>query len=149
MKNIETHIIIESNLEEAWNTLMDHNSYPEWNPFIKQIKGNTKEGDILDVVLQLKDKKPMAMAPKVLVNNNTNEFRWKGKLFVEGLFDGEHYFKLEAIDNHKVKFIHGENFTGILAGPILKIIQTDTKNGFEAMNQAFKKLIEQKQLTLI
>ena len=88
----------------------------------------------------------MTFTPVVLVNQPNQEFRWKGKLFVKGLFDGEHYFKLEKISATETRFLHGEHFTGILKGLVLKMIEADTIKGFEAMNLALKSRIESKKL---
>jgi hypothetical protein len=144
MRKLETVIEINASVEDVWNVLMDHKAYPNWNPFIKQISGSTRPGEKLSATIQNEGKKPMEFAPIVLVNETNKEFRWKGKLFVKGLFDGEHYFILEKIGASKTRFTHGEQFTGMLTGVILKMIGEDTKTGFEAMNSSLKTLVEWK-----
>jgi len=61
---------------------------------------------------------------------------------VPGLFDGEHFFKLETIDNDTTRFVHGEQFTGVLSGLIYKMVGEDTKTGFIKMNEALKNRVE-------
>ncbi len=56
----------------------------------------------------------MQFRPKVLVVEVAREFRWKGKLLVTGLFDGEHFFILEQTPNGTVLFTQGEIFSGLL-----------------------------------
>ena len=142
MRSIKTEIVINAPVEEVWNALMDHQSYPEWNPFIKKISGSTQLGDYLQVTLQSEGNKPMDFKPIVLINNANQEFRWVGKLGFKGVFDGEHYFILEQIGPHQTKFIHGEKFTGILSGLLMKMIGKDTEEGFKTMNKALKTLVE-------
>lgn len=142
MRSIKTEIVINAPAEEVWKVLMDHQSYPEWNPFIKKISGSTQSGDYLQITLQSEGNKPMNFKPLVLVNNTNQEFRWLGKLGFKGVFDGEHYFILEQIEPNQTKFIHGENFTGILSGLLMKMIGKDTEAGFEAMNMAIKNRLE-------
>jgi hypothetical protein len=77
----------------------------------------------------------MLFKPRVLINNTNREFRWKGKLFINGIFDGEHYFILNKISDNKTELIHGEIFTGILSGLIFNKIYKDTIAGFELMNK--------------
>ena len=144
MKSIKTEIIINASTERVWSTLMDHEEYPQWNPFIKQISGKAIVGEQLNVSLQNGKHNTMNFQPTILVNNSNNEFRWKGKLFVEGLFDGEHFFLLEDLGNGQTKFIQGEEFTGLLSGALLKIIGKDTKTGFVQMNEALKQITEVK-----
>ena len=139
---IKIQIIINASPQKVWDTFINFNEYPNWNPFIKTISGATSPGEQLSVTIQAQGNKPMNFTPIVLVNKTNKEFRWKGKLFVPGLFDGEHYFILEEINPMKTRFIHGENFTGVLSGVFLKMIAEDTKKGFEAMNLALKLLVE-------
>lgn len=141
MKNLETTIVINANKKQVWETLMSFEEYPDWNPFIKQIAWKGK--DQLDITIDPGDKKPMQFKPIVLKNHDQKEFRWIGKLFLKGIFDGEHYFKLQSIGENQTKLIHGENFKGIFSRLILKFIGEDTLSGFNRMNVALKKRTEQ------
>ena len=136
-KSIHTEIEIQAPISKVWEILMDFEKYPEWNPFIKELSGSTLEGDYLEVTMLSGGNKPMQFNPIVLINEEQEEFRWKGKLFVEGLFDGEHYFILEDFGNNQTRFIQGEEFTGLLSGALMKMIGKDTKIGFEAMRSLF------------
>ena len=107
MKSISTSITINAPVTEVWEALMQFDAYPEWNPFVRQISGNASNGEQLQVTIQGEGQKPMSFQPIVLESNPNREFRWKGKLFVKGLFDGEHYFKLESIGVNRTKLIHG------------------------------------------
>ena len=142
MKNLKTEIVIDAPADKIWTVLMDHEAYPSWNPFIKNISGNTQVGGKLSVKIQSDGSKPMHFTPVVLVNNGNDEFRWVGKLFIKGLFDGEHFFILEPINKNQTRFIHGENFTGLLSGILWKMIGSDTQKGFEAMNVKMKSRVE-------
>lgn len=143
MKNIETSIRIKATKEQVWDCLMSFENYSNWNPFIIKISGNSSKGGKLDVYLKNGEQKSMNFKPIVLENRLNEVFRWKGKLLFKGLFDGEHYFKIVECENGIVKFIHGENFSGLFSGLILKMIGEETKQGFEKMNEALKVLVEE------
>ena len=142
MRSIKTEITINASKEKVWSLLMNHENYANWNPFIKKIAGGKTPGEKLEVTIQSEGNKPMDFSPLVLTNQKEKEFRWKGKLFVQGLFDGEHYFQIVEEGENKIKFIQGENFTGLLSGVLTSILYEDTKKGFEQMNEALKKLSE-------
>lgn len=142
MKSIETQITIEAGPDQVWAVLMDFESYPHWNPFLISVKGSPVVGKQLDNEIKTSEKKVMRFQPEVLVVEEQREFRWKGKMFVKGLFDGEHYFRLKQNRDGSTALLHGENFTGILTGLIMKMIGEDTVKGFEAMNQALKVRVE-------
>lgn len=122
---------------------MDFNHYPNWNPFIKSISGAKVVGSNLSVQIQPPNAKGMAFDPEVLVLQPNAEFRWLGKLFIKGIFDGEHYFKLEKQDDGTTQFIHGEQFSGFLVALMGKALDK-TEEGFVLMNQSLKVECERK-----
>jgi hypothetical protein len=141
MQNIETKIMINAAVEEVWATLTKFEAYTEWNPFIHS-EGKAVEGTRLKNTMHLEGQKPQVFTPKLLEVKENAVLRWEGNLFFKGLFDGEHYFKLKAINANQTELIHGENFRGILVGPIMRMIKDATQKGFETMNQALKKRAE-------
>src|SRR5690606_24538713 len=95
MRTIDTCIEIAAPPSRVWEVLMDFQSYPEWNAFITSISGSARVGEKLSVRIQPPGKKGMTFKPTVLVADPQREFRWKGKVLVNGIFDGEHFFRLE------------------------------------------------------
>jgi len=145
MKSIKTEIIIDAPVANVWDLLMDFKNYPNWNPFI-HITGKATVGQQLENTIFLEGQKPQVFKPQVLEVIPQKILRWEGHLFIKGLFDGEHYFKLDALNSQQTRLIHGENFKGILVGMILKMIGTATKEGLNKMNHALK---EQSEMAII
>lgn len=137
MERIETSIEIHATPEKVWGHLVNFEEYPDWNPFIRSIQRDKKSENHLNVTIQLPDKKPMKFRPEIEKYLVNTELRWKGKLFIKGIFDGEHYFILEKTGQSKTRFIHGEEFRGILPSFLNSVLKT-TKDGFELMNLALK-----------
>ncbi len=136
---IETQIKINATAEQVWETFSDFENYKSWNPFISSIQGSMTKGSILKA-----DIGDMKFKPTVLKNDPAKEFRWLGKLYFKGLFDGEHYFILKSINESTTLFIHGEHFSGLLVGLFKSKLLNETKQGFVAMNNALKELVEKK-----
>jgi hypothetical protein len=136
-KNIETTIRIKATAEKIWNILTDFQKYPEWNPFVFSMEGEAKEGTNLKANIQGMKFKPLVLAAK-----KNQEFRWKGSLFVKGLFDGEHYFMLNENGDGTTTLTHGEFFSGLLVAMFSKTLDTKTKSGFEKLNEALKQRAE-------
>jgi hypothetical protein len=141
MQHIETEILINAQPEKVWAVLTDFERHPTWNPFIKSIEGEKAVGKQLKVFIQPPSGSGMTFKPDVLAFDANKEFRWKGKLFVKGIFDGEHYFQLIDMGDGTTKFIHGENFSGFLV-PLMGGALDKTKAGFELMNEALKRECE-------
>lgn len=139
MHQLETQIEIEAPVELVWSLLIDFASYPRWNPFVRSIEGALEVGQSLNVFIQPPGASSgMRFHPTVLAAQPNRELRWKGKLFMPGLFDGEHYFKLEAEPGGELTFRQGEIFSGILVPLFRRSLDGATKQGFVAMNEALK-----------
>lgn len=141
MRKIETTIEINATPEKVWQVLLDFEHYPQWNPFIKTISGKKEIDAQLTVEIQPPENKTMVFKPIVLDVVENKEFRWKGKLFFKGLFDGEHFFKLSQTKEGTTLFTQGENFSGILVAILARML-VDTETGFELMNHALKEECE-------
>ena len=141
MKQIETEILINAKPKKVWQILTDFEKHPDWNPFIQSIEGEKSLGKRLRVFIKPPDNKGMTLKPVILKLDPEKEFRWKGKLGIRGIFDGEHYFILDEYSENQTKFIHGEKFTGILVPFVGKILDK-TKDGFNLMNESIKKECE-------
>lgn len=87
-------------------------------------------------------RKVMTFKPTVIILESKNEFSWLGSLVIPGIFDGEHIFQLEQINNTKMKFIHRENFSGYLVPLLWKSLNSHTRRGFEEMNKVLKEKVE-------
>lgn len=134
---IETSITINASKKQIWDILMDFANYPKWNPFIKCIEGHPAIGMQLYIELPT-----MSFRPIVYSNRKERYFSWKGKLFLKGIFDGHHRFKIIQLNEQQCEFIHSEEFSGILVPFLKKKIQQDTLAGFIAMNEALKSRVE-------
>jgi len=141
-KEIKTEILIKASPQIVWSILTDFENYPHWNPFIKSIKGKVAVGQNIKVRIEPPDAMGMTFKPKVLTFDENKEFKWLGHLFIKGLFDGEHSFKLIENPNGTTTFIHSEKFKGILVPLFQKQLDNNTIKGFEAMNNKLKDLVE-------
>ena len=105
MLELRTETEIDGPVERVWQVLTDFKSFPDWNPFIRSIRGQAVEGSRLDVLLGASGTRPMRFRPKVLKVVPNRELRWLGRLVLPRLFDGEHIFELEAVGPRRTKFV--------------------------------------------
>lgn len=143
MRSIITEIEINAPSSRVWSILTDFDNYPSWNPFIKSFEGKPVVGNRFKVKIQPPGSKAMTFKPICLKMEENREFRWLGHLFFKGVFDGEHIFELNETDDQKTIFVQKENFKGILVPLLWKQLDTNTRRGFELMNEALKKKAEE------
>jgi hypothetical protein len=140
MREITTTVDIDAPAETVWDVLADFGRYPEWNPRTR-IEGVAESGARLRV-------SPAPDAPRMptfrpaVRRADGRELRWLGHLYVRGLFDGDHRFRIEAVDDDRSRLVQSERFAGLLAGPILRRYGRDTEEGFAAVNAALKERAE-------
>ena len=139
MQHIQAEIEIAATADKTWRVLSDFSAYPSWNPFIRSISGEQITGSRLDVTIQPDGGKPMSFKPMLLVFEPRKELRWKGRVLMPGLFDGEHYFQLTETSPGRVHLTQGERFSGVLVPLLMRgSMLAGTERGFAAMNKALK-----------
>jgi hypothetical protein len=138
MKELHSEIDIQASDERVWQLLTDFASFPQWNPFILRASGEPKTGTRLEATIQPSSARGMTFRPTVLKAEPKRELRWLGHLLIPGLFDGEHSLTIQPLEANRVRFVQHEIFRGILVPLFAHSLDTDTRRGFEEMNQALK-----------
>jgi hypothetical protein len=141
MRDLRREIDIDARPSVVWAVLTNTGSYPDWNPFIRRVGGNLREGAKLDVRIEPPGGRAMSLKPTVLNVDSERELRWIGHFLVRGLFDGEHIFRLEALGDGRTRFTQAERFSGILVRALGSTLDK-TELGFEQMNRALKSQAE-------
>ena len=137
MRSIHTEIGIGASAGKVWDILVATDKWPEWNPFARA-SGRLQVGERLEVQIRPPGKSAMTFRPTVVKLDPGRELRWLGHLAAQGIFDGEHGFRVVPEDVGRCRFEQFETFRGLLAGPILWMAEGPTRAGFEAMNRALK-----------
>lgn len=138
---LRTEIEIEAPPERVWNVLTDFAAYAEWNPFITEVRGPLAVDSELAVTISPPDSSHYTFKPTVLRCEPNRELRWRGKFIHPKVFQGEHFFLLQATPEGATRFVHGEDFSGLLLHYIRPLL-TQTARGFAHMNQALKRRVE-------
>jgi hypothetical protein len=133
---IRAQVDIEAPPEAVWKVLMDFDSYPSWNPFIRRVQGRAAVGSKLRARLEPPTGRGMTFRPTVTTLRAHEAFGWLGRLGLPGVFDGAHRFELSSLDGGRTRFVQSERFDGILAGLLKRSIHDRTLAGFEEMNRA-------------
>ena len=143
MQEIYSEIRINASPSIVWDIITDFDNFGKWNPFIKEISGIPKEGSEIHVFIKPPNSSGMKFKPRILKFDRENEIKWLGKLWIPGLFDGEHSLIIKKIDEDNVLFIQKERFNGLLV-PLFSNMLNNTKSGFQRMNEKLKQEAEKK-----
>jgi hypothetical protein len=141
MYEMRTEIDIAASPEAVWEALTDSSSFDTWNPFIRRMEGELHTGNTIEIEVGTEGKSRLTFKPRLLRVEPGKELRWRGKLLLPGIFDGEHIFELHATEGG-TRLVHREEFSGILVPFLRGKLERDTLPGFEAMNRALKERVE-------
>ncbi|MCI4668147.1 MAG: SRPBCC domain-containing protein [Bacteroidia bacterium] len=135
-KEIVTEITIHAPASKVWEILTDFESYEDWNPFIVKSEGSLVLGESITNHMKLNDK-INTFSPTITLVEEGKQFEWHGSSPL-GMFNGNHYFILEALADGNCKLIHGERFSGWLRWLLMRQIGQETFSSFKSMNEALK-----------
>lgn len=141
-RELITEIMIEAAPADVWNVFADFENYPGWTGIFRFPGGHLETGKKLEVIITPTDSRSITFRPVLLRADEKREFRWKGHLLLPGVFDGEHYFRIEEIDEGHTRFVHGEIFTGLLVPWLWHDLDTGTRKGFERFNKDLQEKVE-------
>ncbi len=116
---IRTELEMNIPAEKVWSALTHFANWKEWNTSVTSVVGKCQVGETLNLVINMAGKATNGKA-KLLVVNPNKELRWRGGLPIPFLFIGEHYFIIEQLSEFKIRFIHGEDFSGLLISFLFK-----------------------------
>ncbi len=141
MLELRTEIEIDAPAERVWAVLTDFERFPDWNPFIRSIRGQALVGSRLDVLLGASGMRPMRFRPTVKAVVPNRELRWLGRLRLPRLFDGEHIFQIEPLGPTRTRFVQRERFRGLFVPLLARSLNRDARRGFEEMTRALRERV--------
>jgi hypothetical protein len=141
-KSIDTAIEIVASQQQVWDILRDFASYPEWNRFLLQVEGKLAVGARIRFRFELPRGLRMNATATVLKVEPSSELRWAGRLLWPWLFRAEHYFVIERIATERIRFRHGEIFSGLLLSLAWLILRGQGPPVYEQMNADLKQCCE-------
>lgn len=144
MPSLYTDIEIEAPRQEVWQVLINKESWKYWNTFLYDCDAKRRfvEGrDVFLSVRRLPGEEETEFQPKVTLLQPGFCLRWVSS--IPG-FVNEHVFELQDIGRDRTKYIHQENFSGILSRIILSSIRQDEQQGIRRMAWELKRYVERR-----
>src|SRR2546428_4699786 len=138
MLELRTEVETDAPAERLWAVLLDFERFPDWNPFIRSIRGQALVGSRLDVLLGASGTRPMRFRPTVKAVVPNRELRWLGRLGLPRLFDGEHFFQIEPLGPMRSRFVQRERFRGLFVPLLARSLNRDARPGFAEVNPALR-----------
>lgn len=143
MAELHAQIEIMAPAERVWQILSDFPDYGDWNPLIRRARGELKEGQRLELLLEPPDIGPRIVHPTVVRLKPEREIRWVDRFGPPGILARERAFKIEALGPDRSRFVQWELVTGLFAPFRSARADRAREQGFRQMNEALKERAEQ------
>ena len=138
MKRFATAIKIQARAETIWSILTDAPRYPTWNSTVEKIDGRIALGE--KVIAHAKASPGRAFPLTVAEFEPGRRMVWRGGMPL-GLFTGMRTFSLTPQADGSVMFDMREEFSGLLAPLITRLIP-DLQPAFDAFAGDLKRQAE-------
>lgn len=140
---LESTQTIAAPAQKVWDVLTAFAAYEAWNPFIVRAQGVAQAGARPKLSMrQTPDGRVWTFSPVIRRCHAPHELRWLGRLWLPGLFDGEHVFRLQETAQGHTQLTQQEYFSGVLVRFFARRLQRDTQAAFVRMNAALKARVE-------
>jgi hypothetical protein len=141
---LRTEVEIDAEPQRVWSVLVDFERYPQWNPFVSSLEGAIALGAPLALVITPADGSERRQRATLSRFEPGRQLGWKTRLWLPGLFDGEHFVQLDETGEGRTRLINAADFRGVLVNYMGRAL-TETTRGLVGMNQALKRRIESPQ----
>lgn len=140
MKQYHTTMVYDAPVERVWQALTDFVHYPAWNPLVAWLKGDVRTGGQISMFITPLNRAFKATLKRVAPNQ---ELTWVGVQIAPWIIAGEHYYRLERINDQQTRLLHGEYFSGIASTFITRATLKRMEDTFNAHNERLKERVEQ------
>ena len=145
MPHIVTAIEIDAPIERVWSVLSDTAGWDSWNPLLKDVKGSLREGGKLSLKIHV-DGRSLPISVEVEDVKPNERLAWVGPILKPArfVFSGRHYFELKKLDDGRTRFVHGEQFRGLIpdAEWFWPKAEPKIEPTYTALNEALKARVE-------
>lgn len=137
-REVVTETVIRAPIQNIWNTVIDVDSYPSWNPLYVSGTGKIALNSSVDLEIHLPGRQKFHMHPFVDEAKEVETLHWTAGYMIPGFFDLTSRIDMRFQDVGTVKVTHTQRFTGLLVGPLTDGMIGRWEEGSTRMLEALK-----------
>lgn len=143
---IEHSLEIPGEAAEVWDVAFGADRESGWNPYLLALRGPLEAGAQIQIsILQRNWDQPMELTQVLVDVDPPHRLAWRGVPGPEGLIRTDHSFAIEPLGGGKVRFVHREEFRGVLARLFDEPTKAHTEAAFRAMDEALAERVAARQ----
>jgi len=142
VRSIFSLVTVDAPANRVWQTVADLDGYRGWNPFLTTAGGALAPGSRLTIAAKF-GTHTITFHPRLLAVEANRRLVWQETIVGPALFEEEHEFEIETLDQSHTRLIQSARFRGVLVGMVWKRLLPELSRGMGAMNEALKRRCEQ------
>jgi hypothetical protein len=143
---INEKVEIKAPKEKIWAAIIDFGSYAEWNSQLAYLGGEVRPQGTLHLKLSAEGADPYEFKPIISYWEENKRFAWLARTGFPRVFDGEHFFELQQIDDSTTLVTNREEYRGVMSLIIKNLpMMKSAPEGFKKMNNELKAYVENKE----
>lgn len=135
MPEVSEAVDVPATPATVWAVLTDVDAYPAWNTLLS-VQGEFQVGETVAVRLTMPGMPTVPLKPEITAYEPERAIRWRSRLF--GV-EAEHAFLLEPLADGGTRFVQSEQFSGAMAGPVVRRLERRIRRGFDQMNVGLRR----------
>ena len=143
MASFYAEIEINAPKAKVWQVLFQKQQWHKWNTFLFDLDSNAPFKQGQEVFLSLRrypGEEETEFQPTVTLVQSGTCLAWVSS--IPG-FQNEYIFELQEIGVGRTKYVHRDNFSGLLTRVFLPFIREDEQQGIKRMARELKRYVEQ------
>lgn len=142
MASLYAAVEIDAPKQRVWQVLFDKEQWQQWNTFLydRDRTRSFKQGQEVTLsVRRLPDEEETEFQPVVTLVQAEVCLSWVSE--IPG-FRNEYVFELQEIGVGRTKYLHSDNYSGVLTRVFLPFIRQDQQQGMKRMARELKRYVE-------
>jgi hypothetical protein len=140
--SLSTSTTIDASPAVVWRVLTGFGDYGSWNPYYSRAAGDLVEGGTITLHATMPGGRSGVGTCRIRIVRPQEELRWTSRLFLPGIMDADHRFRLVRVESGRTRFEQDETLRGLLI-PVGGTLVAQIRQGCEAMAEALRARAEE------
>jgi hypothetical protein len=133
---------IDASPAVVWRVLTGFGDYGSWNPYYPRAEGDLVEGGTITLHAALPGGRSGVGTCRIRTVRPQEELRWTSHLFLPGIMDADHRFRLVRVASDRTRLEQEETLRGLLI-PVGGTLVAQIRQGCKAMAEALRARAEE------
>lgn len=138
-RELVTETVIRAPIQRVWNSVIELDNYPMWNPFIKHAGGRVAVNSDIEMEIHLPGRQVVHLNSMVEEAKEVAALQWSAGYNVPGVIDLTNRIEMKFQDMGTVKVTQTQRFSGLLIGPLTEGMLRRWEEGSADMLEGLKK----------